>query len=152
MTKANYDLTVRQREDLMMAYREVAPRCHSQREAWIKLSSHPAPRYYVSPKQAFEKLRKMVMGDTSTVDTMSAPRRRMYYSLFSKMQEMAQRKEFIGKSLYYICTFLVGQPAPEFFLSPRTVEDIFSNCKRHGKEYRDMDLRKQKQLASQVNS
>lgn len=144
MTKTNYDLIARQREDLMMAYRDVAPRCHSQREAWIKVAAHPAPRYYVSPKQAFEKLRKMVMGDTSTVDVMSEPRRRMYYSLFNRLQELSQRKAFIGKSLYFMCTFLVGEPAPEFFLSPRTVEDIFSNCKRYGKEYRDMELRKQK--------
>ena len=53
MTKTNYSLTEKQREDLMKTYREVAPTCHTAKEAWAKIVSHPAPRYYVNPKQAF---------------------------------------------------------------------------------------------------
>ncbi len=73
MTKTNYSLTEKQREDLMKTYREVAPTCHTAKEAWAKIVSLPAPRYYVNPKQAFEKLRKMVVGDFSEVDAMTEP-------------------------------------------------------------------------------
>nr|DAQ00412.1 MAG TPA: hypothetical protein [Caudoviricetes sp.] len=137
MTKTNFSLTARQREDIMKVYGEIALTCHSQQEAYIKVASHPAPRYYVSPKQAFERLRRMVVGDFSVVDAMTEPRRRMYYSLFEKLKKVSQRKEFIGQSLHFICQFLVSEPAPEFFLSPVSVQYIFNKCKRYGKDFRD---------------
>ena len=60
MTKQNYDITRMQREDLAKAYRDVYPKCWSQQEVWDKIAKHPAPRYYVSAKEAYEKLRRMV--------------------------------------------------------------------------------------------
>ena len=45
-------------------------------------------------------------------------RREMYYSLFKVVQELSERREFIGKSLSYIMKFAVVQPAPKFFISP----------------------------------
>lgn len=140
MSKSNFDLTKQFREDLMDAYREVSARCWSQGEAWRKTAKHPAPRYYVTAKEAHEKLRRMVAGDTSVVDNMTAPRRRMYYSLFEKLQEMTQQREMIGKSLWFMCPFLVTQPAPEFFVEPRTVRYIYLNYKKHGSNFRHRDV------------
>lgn len=144
MTKNNFELTIRQRKDLMDVYRDIAPHCHSQREAWKKVVSSPAPRYYVSPKQAWEHLRKMAVGDFSIVDNMKAHRRRMYYSLFRRMLEMSQRKEFRGKSLWFICQFLVAEPAPEFFMQPNNMRFIFSFGKKYGIDYKETELRKKK--------
>lgn len=144
MTKTNYDLTAMQREDLMTAYRDVACTCHRQEEAYRKVAMHPAKRFYISAKQAHEKLRKMVIGDFSEVDRMTEPRKRMYYHLFNKLNEMSQRKEYMGKSLYFICSFLVIEPAPEFFISPCRVRDIFCTYRKYGKNFREMDLRKQR--------
>lgn len=124
----------------MAAYRQVCGKCWSQSEAWEKTARHPAPRYYVSAKEAHEKLRKMVIGDTSVVDRMSECRRRMYYSLFDKLQTLSQKKEMIGKSLWFICPFLVAQPAPEFFISANTVKQIFTNYKRYGNNYRHTEI------------
>ena len=149
MTKINFDLTTMQREDLMMAYRDVAGTCHKQEEAYRKVAEHPAKRCYVSAKQAFEKLRRMVVGDFTEVDSMKEPKRRMYYYLFGKLNELSQRKEYIGKSLYFICSFLVCEPAPEFFVTPETVRDIFCKYRKYGKEYRELDLRK-KRLSDKV--
>lgn len=136
MTKNNFDLTARQRSDVLQAYREVAPHCHSQEEAYIKTAQHPAPRYYVSPRNAWNRLRLMVTGDFSEVDAMLPNRRRMYYSLFNKLQELSQRRGFIGKSLWFICQFLVAEEAPEFFLTTDAVKRIFIYSKRYGTDYR----------------
>lgn len=144
MTKANYELIEKQREDLLKVYREIAPHCRRQQEAYEKVVSSPAPRYYVSPRQAWDKLRLMATGDFSVVDKMKPIKRRMYYSLFNRMTEMSQRNEFIGKSLWFICQFLVGEPAPEFFIKPDSMKFIFNHCKKYGKDYREMDLRKKK--------
>lgn len=134
----------------MAVYREIAPYCHSQQEAYERVVSSPAPRYYISHRQAWDKLRLMVAGDFSSVDKMKPIKKKMYYSLFDKMEKMSQRKEFIGKSLWFICQFLVGEPAPEFFLKPDSMKFIFNHYKKYGKNYREMDLRKQK-LANKDN-
>ncbi len=151
MTKANYELIVRQREDLLKVYRMVAPHCHSQKEAWEKVVSSPAPRYYISAQQAWEKLRHMIVGDFSVVDRMKPPKRRLYYSLYEKYLEFSQRKQFIGKSLRFVTQFLVCEPAPEFFMQPKNLKFIFCFYKKYGKDYREMDIRRKK-LAAKNNA
>lgn len=144
MTKKDFELTRQFRDDLMAAYRQVCGKCWTQREAWQKTAESPAPRYYVSAKEAHEKLRRMVVGDTSIVDAMSERRRRMYYSLFAKLQILSQKKEMIGKSLWFMCPFLVTQPAPEFFVSADTVKEIFRNYKLYGNDYRILEIRRKR--------
>jgi hypothetical protein len=80
--------------------------------------NEPAPRYYVSPKQASQNIALMVRGDFSRIEMMMPLRREMYYSLFKVVQELSEKREFIGKSLSYIMKFAVVQPAPKFFISP----------------------------------
>lgn len=147
MSKKDYDITQQYRDDLMEAYREVAASCWSQEEAWRKTAKHPARRYYVTAGEAYDRMRRMVVGDMSKVDAMTDCRRRMYYSMFEKLQEMIQRKEVIGQSLWAICQTLVLQPAPEFFISPRTVRYIYSNYKRYGKDFRHSEVYGKKELA-----
>ena len=150
MTKKNYDLIVCQREDLMKVYRTVAPHCHLQKEAWEKVVSSPAPRYYVSARQAWDRLRRMVVGDFSVVDKMKPIKQRLYYSLFNKYIELSQKKQFAGKSLWFVCQFLVVEPAPEFFMQPKNLKFIFCYYKKYGKDYREMDIRRKK-LANKVS-
>jgi len=141
MVKRNFELTCKMREDLMDAYREVYTKCHSQREAYIKTVTHAAPRFYITPKRAYNALTLMVKGDSSEIEKLEESKQRMYLELFEKMQQMSQRQEFIGKSLRFICQFLVAQPASEFFISADTFKDIFTSMKKHGKEYRFKDTR-----------
>lgn len=78
----------------------------------------PAPRYYVTPKQAYQVISPMMKGDFERVDLMAPTRRNLYYSLFEQVIRLSETREFIGKSLFYIMQYAVIQPAPEFFLSP----------------------------------
>lgn len=146
MTKKNYDIIQQYREDLMQAYREVSGKCWSQGEAWRKTAAHPAPRYYVSPREVYCILLRCVKGDFSEVDAMTDTKKRMYYSLFDKLQELSQRRDMIGKSLRAMCNELVLQPAPEFFVAPRTVRYIYINYKRHGSSFRHSDIYGKKEL------
>lgn len=151
MTKYNYDLVVAQREDLIKAYRKIAPHCHSQKEAWEKTVKSAAPRYYVSARQAWDRLRRMVVGDFSGVDAMRPLKRKMYYSLFEKYIEMSQKKQYAGKSLWFACQFLVLEPAPEFYTKPQNLKFIFCFYRKYGKDYRETEIRK-KRLAAKDNS
>lgn len=138
-------LTRQQHIDVLTAYREVAPRCRSQKEAWEKTARHTAPRYYVTPRQAWNRLRLMVRGDFSEVDAMKPIRRRMYYSLYHKLGEMSQRREFVGCSLWFICQFLVSEPAPEFFIGGEAVKRIFVFAKKYDVDFRYSKVAKSKQ-------
>lgn len=117
MSKMNYEISKQMQEDLMAAYARVCGDCWSQHEAYERMVNEPAPRYYVSPKQASQIIALMVRGDFSRVDMMLPLRREMYYSLFKVVQELSEKREFIGKSLSYIMKFAVVHPAPKFFIS-----------------------------------
>lgn len=142
MTNRRFDICLQMREDLMKAYREVYSTCRTQREAYQKTVKHPAPRFYFTPKQVYGQLRLMVTGDFSQVEKLRPSRRKMYMELFERLQEMMQRKEYIGKSLWFICQFVVAQPASEFYISEHTFKDIFPYLKKYGKEYRFKEIRK----------
>lgn len=134
MTKQNYDITRMQRDALLAAYCDVCAhyRPWSQQDAYAKTAKHPAPRYYVTAKEAYEKLRRMAVGDNSVVDALGDSKRRMYYSLFERLKELTQRREYVNKSLWFLCPILVSLPAPEFFMSPRTVKDIHVKYRVYG--------------------
>ena len=117
MVRRKFELTCKMREDLMEAYREVYTKCRTQREAYEKTVTHPAPRFYVTPNQAYDMLRQMVMGDTSKIEKLSP------------------------KILWFICQFLVSQPASEFYISADTFKDIFPSLKKYGKNYHFEDIR-----------
>lgn len=83
----------------------------------------------------------MVKGDFSELENFSNLKRNMYLELFEKLQQMSQKQEFMGKSLRFICPFLVTQPASEFYISVDTFKDIFPSMKKYGKNYRFKDTR-----------
>jgi len=141
MVRRKFELTCKMREDLMEAYREVYTKCRTQREAYEKTVTHPAPRFYVTPKQAYDMLRPMVMGDISKLEKLSPKIRSMYLEMFKILNQMTQKQEFMGKSLWFICQFLVSQPASEFYISADTFKDIFPSLKKYGKNYHFEDIR-----------
>jgi hypothetical protein len=118
MSKSNYDISKQMHQDLIAAYKRVCGSCWSQREAYVRMVNEPAPRYYVTPRQASQIVSQMVRGDFSRVELMMPLRREMYFSLFKVVQELSEKREFIGKSLSYIMKFAVMQPAPKFFIGP----------------------------------
>lgn len=129
--KIDYDISRQQQDDLIKAYNSVAPHCWSQREAYRKAVLQPAPRYYITPKQAAQVIAPMVKGDFEKVNMMLPNKRRMYYSLFQKVIELSEKRAFIGKSLYYIVQFAVASPAPEFFCSPDVLFMVRSYLKNN---------------------
>ena len=129
--KNDYDISRQQQDDLIKAYNSVAPHCWSQREAYRKAVLQPAPRYYVSAKQAAQVISPMVRGNFNRVNMMMPNRRRMYYSLFQKVIELSEKRCFIGKSLAYIMQFAVASPAPEFFCSPDVLHMVRSFLKNN---------------------
>lgn len=129
MSKANDDINRQKREDLMAVYRQVYPKCWRQRDAYRRTVKHAAPRFYITPKQAYQNILPMLDGDFSKVEKMEPLRKKMYMDLFEIVLETAERREFIGKSLWFIIPWVVTQPAPEFYLAEETFKKIFHEVK-----------------------
>lgn len=129
--KNDYDISRQFQDDLIKAYNRVAPTCLMQSDAWEKTVKQPAPRYYISAKQASQILSPMVQGDFSRVDMMLPNKRRMYYSLLEKVIELSEKRAFVGKSLTYIVQFAVSSPAPEFFITGSSFRVIRSALKNN---------------------
>ncbi|MBR1447858.1 MAG: hypothetical protein IJ588_03800 [Prevotella sp.] len=127
--KHDYDISKQFQDDLIKAYNSVAMLSWSQEEAYKKAVKQPAPRYYVSPKQAAQVLAPMIRGDFERVNMMIPNKRRMYYSLFDKVIELSEKRAFVGKSLIFIVQYAVISPAPEFFCSHERLHAIRSLIK-----------------------
>lgn len=116
--KQNYDISRQMQIDLIKAYNKVSRTCWSQQEAYEKMVLEPAPRYYVTPKQACAVISPMISGNFDTVKSMYPLRRKMYYDLYKEVIRLSEKREFIGKSLSYIMKHAVAQPAPRFYIGP----------------------------------
>lgn len=108
----------------MEAYKKVCGTCWSQQEAYEKMVKQPAPRYYITAKQGYQVISKMMKGDFEMVNLYFPRRRRMYYSLFETTCKLMEKPAFYNKSLRYIMQFAVVQPAPEFFIGTQRARQI----------------------------
>lgn len=135
MSKTDYSISKQMQDDLIRAYCQSCDGAWKYDDAYKRVAKMPAPRYYITAKQAYQVVAKMIKGQFSHVDHMAPNKRRMYYSLFHKVIELSEQHTFIGKSLWYIIGHAVVSPAPEFFISYETVGRIRRGIK-HG-EYDD---------------
>lgn len=125
MSRTIYKHTNEMRQALWEAYRDVYRHCWTQNEAWKRTVRHPAPRFYVSPKQARLVVAPLLRGDFSQLEKMSPEKKKMYREIYERVLQAAQRPEFVGKSLNYIIPHIVSQPAPEFYLEVETIRKTF---------------------------
>lgn len=129
MSKRNA-INAQMKQDLISAYREVAPKCWRQWDAYKRTVTHPAPRFYVTPKQAYQKVKKALEGDTSEIERMKPNRQRLYMCLCRLTIEATQERKFQGKSLWYIMPFIVTRPAPEFYITPKHLGFLFNEYQK----------------------
>lgn len=126
---SNEEINRQKRDDLMAVYRQVYHKCWRQRDAYRRTVQHAAPRFYVTPKQAYQRLLPMLDGDFSVIENMSPLKKKMYMDLFDIVLETAERREFLGKSLWFIIPWVVTQPAPEFYTTEERFKQIFHEVK-----------------------
>ena len=125
MTKLNYDISIQFRKDLMAAYDKITPKAMSQMQAYRMAVKQPAPRYYLSRKQAYQQVMKMYKGDFSDVEKMRPNKKRQYTALFDTTISLWKRRGYRNKSLWHVIQFAILEPAPEFFVGWRDMQKIF---------------------------
>ena len=122
----DYSLRRQLYKDLIDAYKAVAPTCWSQQQAYERMVKQPAPRYYVTAKQAYQVIARMVKGDFEYVNMMLPLRRKMYYALYDEFVSLCEKPMFYGKSVWFIIQHAVARPAAEFYISPDRAKHLRS--------------------------
>ena len=129
MSKSNYDISKQMQDDLIKAYCKACEGSWTMHDACTKAVNMPAPRFYVTPKQAYQVISPMVKGDFERVNLLNPLRRKMYKELFDVVMRLTEKREFIGKSLWHIMPFAVIQPASQFFISAHALYCIRQDIK-----------------------
>lgn len=121
MSKTNYDISKQMQNDLIKAYCQSCPGSWTMQEACEKAVKLPAPRFYVTAKQAYQVISRMMKGDFRRVNKLKPLRKKMYYELFDVTVKLSESWQHAGKKLWSIMPFAVIHPASEFFISPHTL-------------------------------
>lgn len=126
-----YSIGIDMREDLLNCYREVAPDCIYQATAWKRTIMHPAKSFYITGKQAYQRINMYLKGKTEAFDNIRPLRRQLFYDLLKVVQEMVNDERYKDMSLRQICFTAVNKPAPRFYISSAQMGRIFSWMVRH---------------------
>lgn len=121
------DFTKERNDDLMRVYREklataniiVMPRIFEL------VAEAPARRFWVSEERATIVVSAMLAG--KQLPRMRNNKREMFDEIFRRF--LIYRKQFPGKSIFELTSKIVNEPAPKFYLTPRTVGEFIYRIK-----------------------
>lgn len=121
-------------DELMKVYCHVLREheVRTQTEAFERTVQHAASRFFVEPRRAYQNIYPMLRGDYSRLEKMKPLRREMYKALYDVMMRLSQKRQFWGKSPYYIVKFAVMEPAPRFYIGVEKMRKVFRErrCRR----------------------
>lgn len=114
-------------DELMKVYCKVLMEfeVRTQTEAFERTVRHPASRFFVEPRRAHQNIYPMLRGDYSRLEKMKPLRQEMYRALYDTVMRLSQKRQFWGKSPYYIVKFAVLEPAPRFYVDVETMRKVF---------------------------
>ena len=120
-------------DELMKVYCKVLREfdVRTQTEAFERTVRHPASRFFIDTRRAYQNIYPMLRGDYSRLEKMKPLRQEMYKVLFDVVMRLSQKRQFWGKSPYYIVRFAVLEPAPRFYIGIEKMRKVFRE--RRGK-------------------
>lgn len=114
-------------DELMRVYCKVCREyeCRTQTEAFDRTVRHPASRFYVEARRAYQNIYPMLRGDYSRIEQMKPLRQEMYRALYEIVIRLSQKRPYWGKSPYYIVKYAVLEPAPRFYIDVEQMRKVF---------------------------
>lgn len=116
------DFTQQRNEDIMRAYRVqlVKARFIVMPEIFRLVAESPAKRFWVSEERAAVEVSRMLAG--KPFSRMRKNKREMFEEIYRRF--LLLREEHPDKSVFELVSKVVNQPAPKFYLTPRTVGEF----------------------------
>ena len=120
-------------DELMKVYCKVLREfdVRTQTEAFERTVRHPASRFFIETRRAYQNIYPMLRGDFSRIEKMKPLRQEMYRALYDVVMRLSQKRQFWGKSPYYIVKFAILEPAPRFYIGVEKMRKVFRE--RRGK-------------------
>jgi len=114
-------------DELMKVYCKILRECdvRTQTEAFERTVRHPASRFFIDTRRAYQNIYPMLRGDYSRLEKMKPLRQEMYKALYDVVMRLSQKRQFWGKSPYYIVRFAVLEPAPRFYIGIEKMRKVF---------------------------
>lgn len=121
------DFTQERNQELMRVYQEklskagyiVMPKIFEQ------VANSPCSRFWVSEERAAIVISTLLAG--KVVPNMRKNKREMFDEIFRRF--LIAREQYPEKSIYALAIMVVNQPAPKFYMTPRTVGELIYRIK-----------------------
>ena len=121
------DFTQERNQELMRVYQEelskagyiVMPKIFEQ------VANSPCSRFWVSEERAAIVISTLLAG--KVIPNMRKNKREMFDEIFRRF--LIAREQYPEKSIYALAIMVVNQPAPKFYMSPRTVGELIYRIK-----------------------
>ena len=121
------DFTQERNQELMRVYQEklskagyiVMPKIFEQ------VANSPCSRFWVSEERAAIVISTLLAG--KVVPNMRRNKREMFDEIFHRF--LSAREQYPEKSIYALAIMVVNQPAPKFYMTPRTVGELIYRIK-----------------------
>lgn len=116
------DFTDERNRELMRVYREKLALAHYvfMPNIFKQVANSPCSRFWVSEERAAVVISAMLVG--KPLSGMRPNKREMFEEIFKRFLEL--HKQFPDKSIYELSINVVHQPAPRFYMTPRTVGEL----------------------------
>lgn len=121
------DFTQERNQELMRVYQEklskagyiVMPKIFEQ------VANSPCSRFWVSEERAAIVISTLLAD--KVIPNMRKNKREMFYEIFRRF--LIAREQYPEKSIYALAIMVVNQPAPKFYMTPRTVGELIYRIK-----------------------
>ena len=121
------DFTQERNQELMRVYQEklskagyiVMPKIFEQ------VANSPCSQFWVSEERAAIVISTLLAG--KVVPNMRRNKREMFDEIFRRF--LIVREQYPEKSIYALAIMVVNQPAPKFYMTPRTVGELIYRIK-----------------------
>lgn len=121
------DFTQERNQELVRVYQEelskagyiVMPKIFEQ------VANSPCSRFWVSEERAAIVISTLLAG--KVIPNMRKNKREMFDEIFRRF--LIVREQYPEKSIYALAIMVVNQPAPKFYMTPRTVGELIYRIK-----------------------
>ena len=122
------DFTRQRNDDIMRVFRRQLQLADHiiMPDIFEKVANSPASRFWVSEERAAVEISRMLAG--KPFSRMRSNKREMFDEIFRRFLKL--RKIHPDLSPLELASIIVHQPAPKFYLTPRTVGEIIYRIKK----------------------
>ena len=133
-------------DDLMRVYVEYVSSCGqvSMSDVYRKIADMPSRRFWVSDTRATVVVSAVLRGEP-VLEGMWSLRREMYAEICRRVTEL--RAEKPDMTVPELCSAVVCQPAPKFYLTPGSAKMLICKARR---EWKKRKLEKLRRLSSRL--